>query len=256
MFFVFVCGLGATRALATAPDDLSETTLATVASRSDNAAICLIEPSMEIDVGTPVDGTLKMVKADRGDLVERDQLLAQLDSSVQEAAANVLAAKAAYGARRYERNADLHQRQLLSSQELDEIATEQKLAELELKERREQIRLRSITSPIRGIIVDRYRNRGDLVKQERIFRIAQLDPLHVETVLPATLFGRIKIGQFFEVVPKLVGSPFIAKVATIDRVIDAASSTFRVRLLVPNPKFELPPGQRCAINFEPPGSEP
>ncbi|MBF0144935.1 MAG: efflux RND transporter periplasmic adaptor subunit [Magnetococcales bacterium] len=252
---VWGCLIG-TDGWATTPLELPDPSTIATTDKSDHSAICLIEPSMEVDVGTPTDGTLKLIRADRGDLVEQNQLLAQLDSSVQEAAANVLAAKAAYGARRYERNADLHKRQLLSSQELDEIATEQKLAELELKERQEQIRLRSIYSPIRGIVVDRYRNRGDLVKQERIFRIAQLDPLHVETVLPASQFGHIKIGQLFEVVPKLVGSPFLAKVATIDRVIDAASSTFRVRLIVPNPKFELPPGQRCSINFEPVGINP
>ncbi len=225
-------------------------------SKVDNATICLIEASLEVNVGMPVDGTLKVVKADRGDLVEQGQLLAQLDTSVQEAAAHVMEAKAAYGARRYERNVDLHKRQLVSSQELDEIATERRLATLELRERREQIRLRSLFSPIRGIVVDRYRNLGDLVRQEKIFRIAQLDPLHVETVLPASYFGRIAIGQVYEVIPKVVGGPFRAKVATIDRVIDAASSTFRVRLLAANPKFELPSGQRCSINFEPLGNAP
>lgn len=224
--------------------------------KADGAAICLIEPSMEVDVGTPADGVLKVVNADRGDLVQRDQLLAKLDTAVQEAAANVLAAKAAYGTRRFERNEDLQKRQLISNQELDEIATEQKLAELELKERREQIRLRSIFSPIRGIVAERYRNRGDLIKQEKIFRIVQLDPLHVETVLPANFFGRVTMGQEFEVLPQLVGHPFVARVSAIDRVIDAASSTFRVRLLVANPAFEITPGQRCSINFKPLGTDP
>lgn len=249
-FFVLLLGLMPVgSALATKlPEPLVSSVV--VAPQGEGGTICLIEPSMEVDVGTPVDGTLKVMKVDRGDLVESEQLLAQLDTSVQEAAANVLAAKAAFGARKYERNQDLYKRQLISSQELDEIATEQKLAELEFKERREQIRLRTVFSPIRGIIVDRYRNLGDLVKQEKIFRIAQIDPLHVETVLPASFFGRIKMGQIYEVTPRLVGSPFTAKVTTIDRVIDAASSTFRVRLLVSNPKFTIPPGQRCSINFE------
>jgi len=217
--------------------------------------ICLVEPSLEVNVGTPVDGTLEVVNADRGDVVSRGQLLARLDTGVQVASANVQEAKAAFGARKYERNEDLQKQQLISSQELDEIATEQKLAELEFKERREQIRLRSIVSPIRGVIVDRYRNRGDLVKQEKIFRIAQIDPLHVETVVPASYFGRIRIGQTYDVTPQLVGGKLKAKVSAIDRVIDAASGTFRVRLLLPNPKFELPSGQRCNINFNVTGTD-
>ncbi|MBF0184826.1 MAG: efflux RND transporter periplasmic adaptor subunit [Magnetococcales bacterium] len=217
---------------------------------------CLIEPSIEVNVGSPADGTLDVVNVDRGDIVNRGQLLAKLDSAVQVAAANVQEAKAAYGARKYKRNVDLQKQQLISSQELDEIATEQRLSELEFKERREQVMLRSIFSPIRGVIVDRYRNRGDLVKQEKIFRIAQLDPLHVETVVPATFFGRIHLDQNYEVLPQLVGGKQKARVATIDRVIDAASATFRVRLLLSNPNFELPPGQRCRINFSTNGNDP
>jgi len=229
-------------------------TAAKAAARVDEI-ICLVEPSLEVNVGTPVDGTLEVVNADRGDVVSRGQLLARLDTGVQVASANVQEAKAAFGARKYERNEDLQKQQLISRQELDEIATEQKLAELEVKERREQIRLRSIVSPIRGVIVDRYRNRGDLVKQEKIFRIAQIDPLHVETVVPASYFGRIRIGQTYDVTPQLVGGKLKAKVSAIDRVIDAASGTFRVRLLLPNPKFELPSGQRCNINFNATGTD-
>jgi membrane fusion protein (multidrug efflux system) len=217
---------------------------------------CLIEPSVEVNVGSPADGTLEVVHVDRGDVVNRGQLLAKLDTAVQVAAANVLEAKAAYGSRKFRRNEDLQKQQLISSQELDEIATEQRLAELELKERREQILLRSISSPIRGVIVDRYRHRGDLVKQEKIFRIAQLDPLHVETVVPASYFGRIHPEQSYEVTPQLVGGKLKARVSTIDRVIDAASGTFRVRLLLPNPHYELPPGQRCHVNFNPNGIDP
>ena len=69
------------------------------------------------------------------------------------------------------------------------------MAELELRERRERLKLRAIHSPIRGVIVDVYRQRGDLVKQEKIFRIAQLDPLYIETILPSRMFGKVRAGQ-------------------------------------------------------------
>jgi len=158
-------------------------------------------------------------------------------------------AKAEYGARKFVRNKEMQGKKLISTQELDEIATDQRLAELELKERQERLRLRSIESPISGVIVDRYRHKGDLVKQERIFRIAQLDPLHIETVIPARYFGRIKLGQYYDVKPQLSSAVLKAKVSAVDRVIDQASNTFRVRLLLPNPKFEVPSGQRCNLYF-------
>ncbi|MGL6045350.1 MAG: efflux RND transporter periplasmic adaptor subunit [Vogesella sp.] len=220
-----------------------------LAAAAPAATTCLIVPSLEVNVGTPVDGVLGQVLADRGDVVRAGQLLAKLQSGVEEAAVEYQAAKAQFGARKTQRNQELQKKQLISSQELDEMATEYKLSELELKERREQLRLRSLFSPINGVVVDRYRQRGDLVKQERIYRIAQLDPLFVETVVPAALFGKVRSGQSYDVTPQLSSSPLKARVANVDKVIDAGSGSFRVRLVLPNPKYALPSGQRCKITF-------
>lgn len=222
----------------------------TARPRTNPEVSCLIQPSLEINVGTPVDGVIEAVSVDRGDIVSPGQLLARLNAGVEAASVDTQAAKAEFGARKRQRNEELQRKQLISTQELDELATDQQMAELELRERRERLKLRAIHSPIRGVIVDVYRQRGDLVKQEKIFRIAQLDPLYVETILPSRMFGKVRAGQVYDVTPELTPSPLKAKVSQVDRVIDAASGTFRVRLLLANPRFDLPSGQRCAINFQ------
>ncbi len=225
--------------------------LATPARPRGNPEVsCLIQPSLEINVGTPVDGVLETVSVDRGDIVASGQLLAKLNSGVEAAAVETQAAKADFGTRKRQRNEELQRKQLISTQELDELSTDQQMAELELRERRERLKLRAIHSPIRGVIVDVYRQRGDLVKQEKIFRIAQLDPLYVETILPSRMFGKLRPGQTFDVTPELGTASHKARVGQVDRVIDAASGTFRVRLLLPNSRYDLPSGQRCAINFQ------
>jgi len=211
--------------------------------------LCLIEPSLEVNVGTPVDGVLEAVYADRGDTVRVGQVLARLSSGVEQASVELQAAKAEFGARKRARNEELHRKELISQHELDELNTELQMAELELKERQEQLKLRVVVSPINGVIVDRLRNRGDLVKQERMFRIAQLDPLHVEAVVPASRFGRIQVGQSYDVQLLLAGGRVRAQATQVDRVIDAASNTFRVRLRLANPNYQIPPGQRCQIHF-------
>ncbi len=210
---------------------------------------CVIEPSLEVNVGMPVDGILEILAADRGDVVVKGQLLGRLISGVEQATVEHQAEKALFGARKLERNKEMEEKQLISSQELDEISTEQKLAEHELKERQEQLKLRTLFSPIRGVVVDRFKSPGDLVKQEKIFRLAQLDPLYVETVVPAGLFGKMTLGQWVDVRPQFSKNALKARISAIDRVIDAASNTFRVRLVLANPKFEIPSGQRCAIQF-------
>jgi hypothetical protein len=47
------------------------------------------------------------------------------------------------------------------------------------------------------------------------------------------------------------GGTYIAKVIIVDRVIDAASGTFGVRLEIPNPEYQLPAGPKCRMIFPP-----
>ena len=71
----------------------------------------------------------------------------------------------------------------------------------------------------------------------------------METVVPAALFGKVKPGQSYDVTPQLSATPLKARVSSVDKVIDAGSGTFRIRLLLPNPKYTLPSGQRCKVAF-------
>jgi len=47
----------------------------------------------------------------------------------------------------------------------------------------------------------------------------------------------------------MVRGNFRAKVVLIDRLIDAASGTFRIRLELPNPGHKIPAGIRCRVRF-------
>jgi multidrug efflux pump subunit AcrA (membrane-fusion protein) len=42
---------------------------------------------------------------------------------------------------------------------------------------------------------------------------------------------------------------YSARVIIVDRVIDAASGTFGVRLELPNPNYFLPAGLKCKVVF-------
>jgi membrane fusion protein (multidrug efflux system) len=217
---------------------------------SGDGVPCLVEPSLDISVGTPVDGVLEEITVDRGDMVQPGKLLARLNTGVESAAVAYQSAKADFNARKKRRLEELKTSNLISTQELDEVATDQHMAEMELRERREHLKLRSIVSPIRGVVVDRFRNPGDLVKQEKILRLARLDPLHVETVLPSSAFGKVRLTQSYGVWIALANRTVKGTVSAVDKVIDAASGTFRVRLTVPNEKYDLPVGVRCRVDFE------
>ncbi len=46
-----------------------------------------------------------------------------------------------------------------------------------------------------------------------------------------------------------MGSTHRVKIVVVDQVIDAASGTFRIRLLLPNPENRVPAGIKCRLRM-------
>jgi len=238
---------------------------------------CVIEPHMIVDLSSRVDGIVENIAVDRGDLVEVNQPLVKLDSGVEQVAvshartragatAELQAGTASLGfaRRRMDRMEPLFKTAVVSSDQMDEVSTEadlaklqlqrvrenQNLAKLELLQSEEILRRHTISSPIRGVVVQRYLSPGESVKDVPIMRIAQIDPLRVEVIVPVSAFGSIKTGQLASVRPEApMQGDYTAEVTIVDRVADAASGTFRVRLSLPNPDYALPSGLKCSVKF-------
>jgi RND family efflux transporter MFP subunit len=213
---------------------------------------CLLEPFMVVNVGSPVDGVLDQVLVNRGDRVRKGQVVARLQSGVEAAAVQLSKARVDFGRRRLERNEVLFQKELISAQDRDELATEVNLRQEELKKDEESLKLRTIVSPIDGVVVERRLVPGEFIRSDKsvVLKLAQINPLNVEVIAPASLFGTVRVGKSGKVslAPFLPGT-YTAKVVVVDRVIDAASGTLGVRLQLPNPDNAIPAGIRCSVQF-------
>lgn len=240
---------------------------------------CQIVPHVLVNVSAPVEGVLKSIEADRGDLVKEGQVLATLESSVEEAAVAAAKYKAEmqaalksrqtrfeFSQRKLARAEEMAKKQTISVHELDEARTEHVLAEQGLLEAQEGRRLaeleyvraaaalslRTIRSPVTGVVVERLVSVGDYRNslQNQVMRLAQISPLRVEVFAPVSMLGRIALGMTAEVIPEApLSDPRLATVTVIDRVVDAASGTFGIRLALPNPDNQLPAGLQCRIRF-------
>jgi RND family efflux transporter MFP subunit len=236
---------------------------------------CVIEPHMVVDLSSQIDGIVDAIEVERGDVVESDQVLVTLDSTVERAAVDFARARAeadselragevsvAFAQRRQERVQTLFNEAAISTDQFDEVETEFHLAQLELDQAQEARRLahlelrraeetldrHTIRSPIDGIVVQRYLSPGESVKFQPMLRLAQIDPLRVEVIVPVSAFGRIEVGQKAIVQPEEpMSGNYEAEIAIVDRVADAASGTFRVALDLPNPDYALPSGLKCMV---------
>ncbi len=225
---------------------------ASEAKSSRNAWDCLLEPHLVVSVGSPIDGVIQEVLVDRGDEVRKGQVVARLQSGVESAAVELTKAHIEFGKRKVERNEVLYQKQLISAQDKDDMETEVRLREQELKRDLENLKLRTIVSPLDGIVVERRLTKGDLVRADRsvVLRLAKIDPLNVEVIAPSESYGAARIGMSGTVSlqPLLPGS-YKATVVTVDKLIDAASGTFGIRLQMPNPGNKIPAGLKCSVRL-------
>lgn len=238
---------------------------------------CIINPSEVADLGSGAPGVVEVTRAERGDFVEKDAVVAELESGVERASVELASARAEltteielrqvsadYGERRQTRDEDLFHRKVISASDLDERQTEasvaklqlrqavdnQRLARLELRRAEETLKRRQIRSPLAGVVIERFKSVGEYVEEQPVLRVAQLDPLHIEVIAPVDLLGKIEPGMQAEVYPEIDGeTAYNAKVDRVDRVADAASGTFGVRLVLPNPGYAIPAGLRCRLAF-------
>ena len=242
---------------------------------------CLMDAWQTVEIRSPAEGLIDKVYVQRGDAVRKGQPLVDLVSAAERSAAesaryrsqmqgpvNQARARLDYATKKLARATELAQQNFTSAEARDQAEAERRVAESELQlatENRELakiehrhaldlLNLRTMNSPFNGVVVDRMLNPGDIAEagtgRKATLKIAQVDPLRVDVVFPAALFGQLKAGMKAMVVPHGLGGRHAASVKLVDKVIDAASGTFVARLELPNPTLALPGGLRCQAEID------
>ena len=248
-----------------------------VGATGDGTFDCVIQPTEYVELSSPVPGIIDTISVDRSDPVEKGQVVARLKSDVEQAQVELGKQRAGFDSeieskraslsfaqRNQERTQKLFNKKAVPFHVLDEAKTDailaatelrtaeqnKRMAELELERAEATLELRTVRSPISGVVVERLKAPGEFIEDKPILRIAQLDPLRVEVIVPVGKFGTITTGMRAEVTPELARKrKYIAQVTIVDKVVDAASGTFGVRLELPNPGNYIPGGLRCSLTF-------
>lgn len=245
---------------------------------------CLIEPSQVVRVNSGVEGVIQDIFVERGDVVTRGQVVAQLRADVDRAgsaaararADNVHTVRAAASRAAYlesvRRRSDEISEYLAAdaveearanaeaaAEERRAASEDQRVARLEYVQTQRILAEKTVRSPVSGIVTERVMSPGEYRGPDasHIITVAQVNPLNVEVFAPIAQLGNFAVGDEVTIFPEEpVGGEYVARVTVIDRVYDAASGTFGMRLLLPNPDYALPAGLRCTISFDEPSARP
>jgi RND family efflux transporter MFP subunit len=246
---------------------------------SDKAFDCEIEAEEMVKLASSALGVVAELKVDRGDIVHTGQVLGKLNDTVEAATLALAQAKAVnnydilgHKARlewlrkklaravelgtgnisskntRDEDEADVK----VEEQQLNLSVLQQAIARLDAQQAEAVLQLRSFISPVDGVVVERLLSVGEYRNdQSPIMTLAQINPLRVEVFVPTIYYGQIAVGSVGQVQPEEpISGTYAAKVTVVDKVMDAASGTFGVRLSLPNPNLALPAGLKCKIRFD------
>jgi len=258
----------------------------------------------QVTVSSEVEGVVRRVHADLGDRVTSGQALVELDREKlqynldQQRAAHAraltkygasepdhlpriedtpdlrrAAAEQSQAGQAFERATELHKRQLISQQMLDDADTTLRLkkaaydaalqearnlradidasaAAMNLADR--QLRDASIRAPFDGYIQQRMVSVGELVKaQMPVMTVVRVNPLKLLSEIPERMAPWVKIGQPVTLrVDAFPDKSFTATVSRISPAVATQTRTFAFEALAPNPEALLKPGTFARVRLE------
>ena len=225
-----------------------------------------VKPWQEASIFARVNGYLKSWLVDIGAHVEKDQLLAEIDTpdlDQQLAQAHSQAALAKKSLELAKSTNDKWQKlwhegvvseldaeNTATSQGTNQANTEAFAANLRFLE--QEVAFKRVTAPFTGTITIRNVNVGDLITANNtsfeMFHIQQTDPLRVYFRIPQTQAPSIAVGQTFDVqVGAQSAKTYPGKVISTSEAVSPDSRTMLVELQVDNSKNEILPGSYATI---------
>ena len=229
-----------------------------------------IEPVTEVEVGTQVSGIIDRLYADYNSVVTKGQLIAEMDKvtlqselASQKATYDGAKAEYEYQQKNYERNKELHEKQLISDTDYEQSlynyqkaksAFDSSKASLAKAER--NLSYATITSPIDGVVISRDVEEGQTVasgfETPTLFTIAaDLTQMQVVADVDEADIGDVEEGQRVSfTVDAYPNDVFEGKVTQIRLGATSSSSsttttttvvTYEVVISAHNPDLKLKP---------------
>jgi RND family efflux transporter MFP subunit len=225
-----------------------------------------VKPWQEASIFARVNGYLKDWLVDIGARVQKDQLLAEIDTPDLDQQLAQARSQAVLAQRNLAQSKstntkwqELYKQGVVSQLDAENTATSQgtnqantEAFDANLRFLEQEVAFKRVTAPFPGIITVRNVNVGDLITANNtnleMFHIQQTDPLRVYFRIPQTEASNIANGQTFNVqVGAQSAKTYPGKVISTSGAVSPDSRTMLVELQVDNSKNEILPGSYATV---------
>ena len=204
--------------------------------QDDAESVGTLRSRQSVMLRPEVAGRVKMLGFNDGARVRKNQLLVQLDDTLQRAEVSQAQAQVSIAQANFKRNEELVAQNFVAQRVLEESSANLQVAQAQLALAVARMSRMAILAPFDGTVGLRNINLGDYVKDGAdLVNLEDIGSMYVDFRLPERYQGKLKVRQ--EVALSLDAYPgraFKARIEAIDPLIDANGRSVSVRAVLPN----------------------
>ncbi|OGC04971.1 hypothetical protein A2276_03345 [candidate division WOR-1 bacterium RIFOXYA12_FULL_43_27] len=216
----------------------------------------------EVVVSSKVNGRIIQLNIDEGSNVASEEVLAEVEKQDYRAQLDNAKAKYELAKSEFRRNTQMYASQSISADQLDNARSNYEAAAAALTLAENNLSYTTITSPIKGIVLSKAVEQGELVVYgSPIATLANLDEVKLYLYVGEKTVGKINYGSSVKVtVDSLPGKVFMGTVSyisdkqeftpkPIQTQEERTTYVYKIKVIVPNPNHDLKPGMPADGHF-------
>jgi membrane fusion protein (multidrug efflux system) len=209
-------------------------------------------PIQQANIFSKVTGNLEHIKADMGDRVRQNQLLALIDTTELAQQSRQTAATYNNSILGYQRSKELAERNLVAKQELDNAEAAMKVARANYELATTRLNYARITAPFSGYITRRYLDPGAVItaNNSTLFTLMDLDAMKIIVSVLEKDIPVLKLDKKATVtVDAYPGREFFGTVRRFSEAVDLSTRTMPVQIDIPNTEQLIKPGMFATVTI-------
>lgn len=210
-----------------------------------------------VTLAAEVQGRVDRIAFTSGAMVQKGDVLVELDSSVEEAEMRSAAAEAELANLTLKRARALREQNANSVADLEKAELEHRSAAARVETLRAEIARRRIIAPFTGHVGIRMVNEGQIVQPGTpVVSLQSFDPIYIDFTLPQQAVRDIAVGNEVRLnVDTYPKTDFVGKITALDPHVDPDTRNIAVQGTIPNPENKLRPGMFASVTVVLPKTE-
>jgi RND family efflux transporter MFP subunit len=209
-----------------------------------------IESDKNVLVPSQSAGIIKKIYVDKGDKINKGQLLAELDGSVLESNIAEIKNSLELATTIFERQQRLWNKKIGTEIEYLQAKNNKENLEKKLQTLNEQYKLTKIITPIDGTVDEVYIKEGEAAGAGLgAVRIVQLSNLKIIAALAENYITQVKKGDSVDVELPVLGKQLKLKIDAVSQVIDPNSRTFDIEIRIPAQEEGVKPNMLTVLTI-------